>query len=160
MITRQYCARSGASTSHSFSIAMHATEVVHRRGDVVGAVRPGHDLRIAVLLAELLDTPVEVSDDRIAVGDDFAVETENHPEHAVRARMLRSHVQDQLVRAIRPSVTSSLIVSVPVLGGSGELSRVDPSLTRSKSETWRAHGTYTPRPVQRVRTRPTVRSVL
>ena len=107
MITRQYCARSGAVDAAELLDRHDAAEVVHRRGDVVGAVRPGHDLRVAVLLADLLDAPVQIADDRIAIGDHFAVELQNDPQHAVGARVLRSHVEDQLVRAVRPSVTSS-----------------------------------------------------
>ena len=71
----------------------HAAEVVHRRGDVVGAVGPGDDLGVAVVLAQLLGAPVQVADDRVAVDDQLAVELEHDPQHAVGAGVLRPHVE-------------------------------------------------------------------
>ena len=93
MMTRQYWARSGASTPHSFSNGQHAAEVVHRRGDVVGAVGPGDHLGVAVMLAQLLGAPVQVADDRVAIDDQLAVELQHDAQHAVGAGVLRTHVE-------------------------------------------------------------------
>ncbi len=41
---------------------------------------------------------VQVADDHVGVDDAFAVEAQHDPEHAVRARVLRTHVDDELVR--------------------------------------------------------------
>jgi hypothetical protein len=54
-----------------------------------------------VRLAQLLDAPVEVADDRIAIDDDFAIEPQDHAKHTVCAGMLRTHVEHHLALGIR-----------------------------------------------------------
>src|SRR6185503_11509190 len=46
------------------------------------------------VLETLLDTGVQVADDHPALGDGFTLELEHEPEHTVRRRVLRSHVDD------------------------------------------------------------------
>ena len=71
----------------------HAAEVVHRRGDIVCAVGPGNDLRVAVMLAQLLRAAVQVANDWIAGGNQLTIQRQDHAQHAVRARVLRTHIE-------------------------------------------------------------------
>src|SRR4051812_13333655 len=46
-----------------------------------------------MVLAELFSAAVQVADNRIAISDQLAVELEHHAQHAVRAGVLRTHVE-------------------------------------------------------------------
>ncbi len=43
---------------------------------------------------------MQVADDDIGVDDVFALEIEHHPQHAVRGRMLRAHVERHVAAAL------------------------------------------------------------
>ncbi len=135
-----------------------AAEVVHRGGDVVGAVRPGDDLGVAVRLAQLLGAAVQVTDHGVAVGDDLAVQLEDDAHHPVGARVLRPHVEDQfaLARGKRP-----LLHDLHGAGAGRVLREVESSLGGgiARVSDWR-EGHVALLPVQRVRTRGTLRSEL
>src|SRR3989442_4432905 len=40
---------------------------------------------------------MQISDPHIGADDALAIQPQHHPQHAVRARMLRPHVEDELV---------------------------------------------------------------
>ncbi len=46
---------------------------------------------------------------RVAIDDDFAIELQNDPQHAMRTWMLRTHIEDDLMLAIL-ELTSSVMV--------------------------------------------------
>ena len=92
-IVRMYRARGGTSSDISFSTVSTVAEVVAGRGDVVHPVGDEHDLRPVAVLAQLLDAAVQIADHDVAVDDALAVEPQHDPQHAVRARMLRPHVE-------------------------------------------------------------------
>ena len=71
---------------------------VHRR-QVVHPIRVGDELAVGEVLADLLGTAVQVADVRLHFRHDLAVGPKHEPEHAVRAWMLRPHVDEHLVRA-------------------------------------------------------------
>ena len=51
------------------------------------------------VLAELLDAPVEVPEDRVEIDDDLTLELEDDAQHAVRRRVLGPHVDEHLAVA-------------------------------------------------------------
>src|SRR5437870_446680 len=67
-------------------------ELVEEVREVVGARDVGHALDPVERLGLLLDPGVEVADVRVDVDDDLAVDLDAQPEHAVRGRVLRAHV--------------------------------------------------------------------
>ena len=82
---------------HQLLDGLAVADVVGRRRDVVHPVGQQDDLRPVAVLAQLLDAAVQVADDDVGVDDLLAVEAQHHAQHAVRARMLRAHVDHQLV---------------------------------------------------------------
>ena len=75
-----------------------AVALVVRGGrDVVHPVGQQDDLGPVPVLGQLLDTPMDVAYDHIGVDDPFAVESQDHPQHPMGARVLRAHVDDELV---------------------------------------------------------------
>ena len=100
MITRQYCGAFRGLDPAELLHRQDVAKVVERRRHVVGAVGPRRELRVAVRFAQLLGAAVQVAEDRVAIGDHFAIELEDHPEHAVRAWVLRSHVEGQQPLAV------------------------------------------------------------
>jgi hypothetical protein len=82
---------------HHLLDRLAVADVARRGGHVVHAVGQQDDLRPVAVLAELLDATVQVADHDVAVHDLLAVEPQHHAQHAVRARMLRAHVDHQLV---------------------------------------------------------------
>ena len=83
---------------HQLLDRLAVADVVGRRRDVVHAVGQQDDLRPVAVLAELLDAAMQVADDDLGVDHLLAIEAQHHAQHAVRAGMLRSHVDDQLFR--------------------------------------------------------------
>ena len=66
-------------------------------GEVLGAVDDRDVLEVGALLGQLLLAAVQVADDRDDVLDELAVEGDDEAQHAVRAGVLRPHVDDDLV---------------------------------------------------------------
>ena len=66
--------------------------VVDHGRRVIQAVRQGHHLYVVPFLGQLFGAPVQVAQHRLDLNDVLAVERYPYPEHAVRARMLRSNV--------------------------------------------------------------------
>jgi hypothetical protein len=86
---------------------LHVGQVVRRRRQVVHAIRVRHVLVILVDLRELLRAAVQVADVRRRLPDVLAVEVQQHAEHPVRARVLRSHIDDELLLLELVDVESS-----------------------------------------------------
>ncbi len=99
MITRRCLAFSGSSRPSSFSTASDQPRFMFMRGQVVHPVGVGNPLPRREVLADLLRAAVQIADVRRDLGDDFAVGPQHQPQHAVRAGMLRSHVDQHFVRA-------------------------------------------------------------
>ena len=82
---------------HQLLDRLAVAEVVGRRRDVVHPVGEQDDLRPVAALAQLLDPAVQVADHHVGADDPLAVQAQHDPQHAVRARVLRTHVDHQLV---------------------------------------------------------------
>jgi hypothetical protein len=79
----------------------HVAVLVRPHREVIGAVEPDHRLAIPLDvagLAQLFGPPVEVADERLDLLDALAGQGQHHPEHPVRAGMLRAHVDGHLHR--------------------------------------------------------------
>ena len=83
-----------------------------KRGQVVHARHERDALGPGPVLAVLLDAGVQVADDRPQLRDGLALHLQHEPEHAVRRRVLRAHVDDHalVVRRVGDDV-------VPVAAG-------------------------------------------
>ena len=104
--TRMTLARSGISSVDAEQPldAEAVGRLVEERREVVHPGAERDALRPGAVLHVLLDAGVQVADAAAGLGDRLAVELEDQPEHAVRRRVLRAHVDDDalLVRAPRP----------------------------------------------------------
>ena len=69
-------------------------QAVGDRGHVIHAVHIGGELLIGAVFADLLHPAVQVADDALGAVDFLAVELQDHAQHAVGGRMLRTHVDD------------------------------------------------------------------
>ena len=85
--------------AHQLLDAQRPAEIHVHPGQVIHAVGVGNPLPRREVLADLFRAAVQVADVRHDFGDDFAVGPQHQPQHAVRARMLRAHVDEHLVRA-------------------------------------------------------------
>ena len=75
-------------------------QVVRERGEIVDAVRQRDRLGIGLRFARLLNARVEITDVGSGLHHGFSVQLEEHAKHAVRGRVLGSHVEDHgLARA-------------------------------------------------------------
>src|SRR5436190_14168754 len=77
---------------HQLLDRLAVADVVRRSGHVVHPVGQKNDLRPVAVLAQLLDAAMQIADDDFCVHHLLAVQTQHDPQHAVRARMLRPHV--------------------------------------------------------------------
>ena len=89
--------------------------LVRERGHVVHAGAERDALRPRAVLHVLLDARVQVADAGPGVGDGLSVDLQHEAEHAVRRRVLRAHVDDDVV-----AVGQRRVDRVPVLAGDGE----------------------------------------
>ena len=69
-------------------------ELVEEGRQVVGAGHVRDALHPRPVLGVLLDPRVQVADDRLAGDHRFAVQLQQQPQHPVRRRVLRTHVDD------------------------------------------------------------------
>jgi hypothetical protein len=70
----------------------HRVEVVR---EVVHALDERNDLPVLLVLAALLDSGVDVADDRLHVAHDLALERREQPQHSVRCRVVRADVDGE-----------------------------------------------------------------
>ncbi len=85
-------------------------DVVGGRRDVVHPIGQQDDLRPVPVLAQLLDAAVQIADHDVGVDDLLAVQAQHHAQHAMRARMLRAHVDHELVRVEHRAVVDVGVV--------------------------------------------------
>src|SRR5262249_49602441 len=72
-------------------------DVVPGRVEVILTIRPRDYLIVLPILADLLETAVQVADVRNAPHHRLAVELEHQAQHAVRSRMLRPDVDEHVI---------------------------------------------------------------
>ncbi len=82
---------------HQLLDGHHVAPLAVHAGEVLGAVDDGDVLVVGALLGELLLAAMQVADHRDDVLDELAVERDDEPQHAVRAGVLRPHVDDDFV---------------------------------------------------------------
>ncbi len=75
-------------------------------------------LLVSLDLEFLFDAGVQIADIRLALDDGFAIEFQQQPQHAVRRRMLRPHVEDHAapradLRRCRSPVRSTATPGTP-----------------------------------------------
>src|SRR5258707_4743395 len=80
-----------------FLYCLAIAQPVGDRSHVIHAVDVGIEHRVSTMLTYLLDAAVQVADDAFETENFFAIEAENHAQHAVRCGMLRAHIDDELV---------------------------------------------------------------
>ena len=83
----------------SFSTRQRPAEIHVHPGQIVHPVGVRNPLPRREVLADLFGAAMQIADVRRHFGDDLAVGPQHQPQHAVRAGMLRAHVDEHLVRA-------------------------------------------------------------
>src|SRR5215831_2487528 len=76
---------------------------------VIHAINVRCELLIRAMLGNFLHAPVQVPNHTLGADDALAIELQFDAQHAVRGRMLRSHVQDEFVRTEQPLLLRSSI---------------------------------------------------
>ncbi len=74
-------------------------QVIRQRRQVIHPVGERDRLLIELDFEFLFDAGVQVADVRLAMHDGFAIEFHQQPQHAVRGRMLRAHIEHQRASA-------------------------------------------------------------
>eukprot|EP00825_Cyclidium_porcatum_P002331 TRINITY_DN11073_c0_g1_i1.p2 TRINITY_DN11073_c0_g1~~TRINITY_DN11073_c0_g1_i1.p2 ORF type:complete len:369 (+),score=42.63 TRINITY_DN11073_c0_g1_i1:92-1198(+) len=83
--------------AEEFFVGLRPSQVIGDGGGVVHAVGPDLALEEGLVLADLLDAPVQVPDHGLAVADGLALESQLDPEHAVGGRVLGAQVDFHLL---------------------------------------------------------------
>ena len=99
MITRMTHRLFGDFHADELLDGQRPAEVHVHAGQVIHAVGVGNPLRRREIFADLFGAAVQVADVRRDLVDDFAVGPQQQPQHAVRAGMLRTHVDQHFVGA-------------------------------------------------------------
>ena len=73
-----------------------AQAIRHRR-HIVHAIHVGIEHGVGAVLGDLLHSAMEISDYALGAQNFFAIELENHAQHAVRGGVLRAHIDDELI---------------------------------------------------------------
>ena len=97
--------------------AEHVGRLVVERRQVVHPGAERRALHPGAVLHVLLDAGVQVADAAAGLGHRLALELEDQPEHAVRRRVLRAHVDDDPLVGLLGDALRDL---VPVLAGDRE----------------------------------------
>ena len=98
-MTRSTRHRSVTCDAHQLLHRQSEGHVVGHGGEVVGAVGERDDLIVVPVLAELLETRVEVADVRDTALDRLALELDHQSEHAMSGRMLGADVHQHVLGA-------------------------------------------------------------
>ena len=77
-----------------FLYCKRVTQIVGKRAEIVDAIREWHYLLVELGFARFLDSRVQVPNIRHDPHNIFAIYFQDHAQHSVGGRMLRSHVQD------------------------------------------------------------------
>ena len=99
MITRRCLAFSGKLRFEQLFDAQRPAEIHVHPGQIIHAVGVGNPLTRREILADLFGAAMQVADVRLDFGNDFAVGAQHQPQHAVRAGVLRAHVDEHFVGA-------------------------------------------------------------
>ncbi len=83
---------------HQFLDRFAVAQPIRHGGTIVHPVDVGIEHRVGAVLGDFFHAAVQVSDDALCAENFFAVELQDDAQHAVRRRMLRSHVDDEFVR--------------------------------------------------------------
>ena len=84
---------------HELLEGHHRRPLAEQGADVFQRVEVADGLVVIRVLAQLLDTPVQIAEDRIEIRHDLAVDLHDDPQHAVRRRMLGAHIEEHLAVA-------------------------------------------------------------
>ena len=82
-------------------------DVVGQRREIIQPVRVRDELGVGHVLGDFFVAAMQITDVRVGLGDDLAVEFEHDAEHAVRGGMRRPHVQDHLLALHVPQFSSA-----------------------------------------------------
>ena len=85
--------------AQQFLHGVRVGDVVGQRREVIEAVGVRNELRVRHVLGDFFVAAMQVTDIGPGVDDLFAVQLEHEPQHAVRARVLRPHVDDHPLAA-------------------------------------------------------------
>ena len=99
MMTRRCRVFSDTRCPSSFSTHSVPAQVHAHRGQVVEPIGIGQKLARRDVFADPLGAAVQVADMRRDFRNHLAVGPQHEPQHAVRARVLRAHVNQHFVRA-------------------------------------------------------------
>ena len=89
----------GHAVAHQLFDRQRPAEIHVHPGQVVHAVGVRNPLPRREVLADLFRAAMQIADMRHDFGNDLAIGPQHQPQHAMRARMLRAHVHEHLVRA-------------------------------------------------------------
>ena len=78
----------------------HVGVIVRHGAHVIQAIRMRNDLHVMEPFGELFHAAMQIPHIGNGFGDSLAVQFQHHPQDAVRAGMLRSHVEQQFGRAL------------------------------------------------------------
>ena len=73
-----------------------AQAIRHRR-HIVHAIHVGIEHGVGAMLGDLFHSAMEIANHALGAQNFFAVQLENHAQHAVRGGVLRAHIDDELV---------------------------------------------------------------
>ena len=85
--------------AHQFFNRLAVSQSIRDRGHIIHAVHIRSELLVRAVLGDFFYAAMQISDDAFRADNFFAVELQLHAQHAVRGRMLRTHIDDYLVRA-------------------------------------------------------------
>ena len=105
-------------------------QAVRDRRHVVHAIHVGIEHGVGAVLGDLLHAAMQVADHAFGAQNFFAVQLQDDAQHAVRGRVLRAHVDDELV-----GIEKGLLVLFQFEVGSpvGHFGRVRSVIARSRS---------------------------